>query len=86
MVGGVLASVAILVVILLVAVSSGGRSSSGGCVDVTIPYSLGGQEIYACGVQARSMCASVDNPRGFTGAAGRAVASQCRKAGLPVGR
>lgn len=86
MVGGVLASVVVLVVVVVIAISSAGRSSANGCIDVTIPYSLGGQEVYACGVHARSTCASVGSSGGFTGAAGRAVAAECRKAGLPVGR
>ena len=85
MVGSVLASVAVLTAIVIFAVSSGGHSSARGCVDVTIPYSLGGQEIYKCGAQARLLCASVGSPTGFTGAAGRAVAAECRKAGVPVG-
>jgi hypothetical protein len=85
LVGGVLAGVAVLVTIVIVAISSAGHTSARGCVDVTIPYSLGGQEIYACGARARSICGSVGSAGGFTGPAGRAVATECRKAGLPVG-
>jgi hypothetical protein len=85
MVGGVLASVAILAVAVVLAVSSGSHITSKGCVDVTIPYSLGGQEIYECGARARSLCASVGSAGGFSGTAGGAVAAECRKAGLPVG-
>jgi hypothetical protein len=85
MVGSVLASVAALVVVLVIALASSGHVTSKGCVDVNLPYSTGGQEFYQCGARARAMCAQVGVPGGYAGAAGRAVAVQCRKAGLAVG-
>jgi hypothetical protein len=85
MVGGVLGLVAALAAAVAIAVLSGGHTTGGGCVDVTIPYSLGGEELYRCGADARALCRSVGVGGGFTGAAGRAVATQCRKARLPVG-
>jgi hypothetical protein len=46
---------------------------------------VGAQEIDQCGSQARSTCQTVDQPAAFTPASARVVASECRKAGLPVG-
>jgi len=85
LVRGILAVVAALAVVLVVALATGGRSTGNGCIDVNIPYSIGGQEVYRCGAAARSVCAAVDTPQGFSGAAGRAVAGECRKVSLPVG-
>ncbi len=83
--GVVLGVVAALVVVVVISVVSTGHHSGNGCVDVTIPYSIGGQEFYKCGAAARAMCAEVGAPGGFTGGPGRAVATECRKAGLPIG-
>jgi hypothetical protein len=83
--GVVLSLTAALVVVVVVAVVSTGHSSGNGCIDVNIPYSIGGQEFYKCGAQARAMCSAVDTPAGFSGKAGAAVAAECRKAGLRVG-
>ncbi len=83
--GGVLTGVAALVLAVVLAVSTGGHATGRGCVDVTIPYSLGGEELYRCGASAGSMCRSVGAPGGFTGAAAQAVAGECRKAGYPAG-
>jgi hypothetical protein len=83
---GVGGLVAVLVVVVVLAVVSAGHSTGGGCIDVTVPYSIGGQEFYKCGAAARSMCGQVGQPGGFSGRAGDAVATECRKAGLSVGR
>jgi hypothetical protein len=85
MVGAVLGLVAALAAVVVIAVLTGGHTTGRGCVDVTIPYSLGGEELYRCGSSARALCRSAGAAGGFTGAAGHAVATQCRKAGLPVG-
>ena len=75
-----------LVVVVVVAVATAGHSTGGNCIDVTIPYSIGGQEIYQCGPAARQTCGSVGQPGGFVGRAGQAVAGECRKVGFTVGR
>ncbi len=85
MVGGVLGVVLVLAAAVAVALGTGGHSSANGCVSVNLPYSTGGQEFYACGARARAMCGAVGTPGAYTGAAGQAVSTQCRKAGLPVG-
>jgi hypothetical protein len=85
LVGSILASLAALAVVLVIALASSGHMTSRGCVDVNLPYSTGGQEFYQCGARARAMCAQVGVPGGYAGAAARAVAVQCRKAGLAVG-
>ena len=84
-VGAALAMLAALVVVLVVALSSGEHSSGNGCVYVNLPYSTGGASLYQCGSQARATCDSVGRTNAFTGPAATAVATQCRKAGLPVG-
>lgn len=85
MVGSVLATVAALILVVVISIATAGHTTGNGCVDVNIPYSTGGQEFYECGARARAMCAAVGAPGGYTGAAGRAVATECRKAGLGVG-
>jgi hypothetical protein len=81
---GVVLTVA-LVAVVVVALTSSGRSSGNGCVDVTIPYALGGAEIYKCGPAAKAFCTTSGQRGGFTGTAGQIVAIQCRKAGLRFG-
>jgi hypothetical protein len=68
-----------------VSLAAPGNSTGNGCIDVNIPYSIGGQEVYKCGAAAREVCAAVGTPSGFSGAAGRAVATECRKVSLSVG-
>jgi hypothetical protein len=74
-----------LAVAVVVALLTAGHSTGGNCIDVTIPYSVGGQEFYRCGPEARRTCHSVDRAGGFAGRAGQAVAAECRKVGFPVG-
>ncbi len=85
MMGAVLAVVAALGVVVVVALATGSHTSANGCVEVTLPYSTGGQEFYACGSRARELCASAGRPGAPTGPAAQTVATQCRKAGLRVG-
>jgi hypothetical protein len=85
LIGGILTVVAALAVAVVVALATSGHSTGNGCIDVNVPYSIGGQEVYRCGAAARKVCAAVDTPTGFTGSAGRAVAAECRKVSLPVG-
>lgn len=82
---GVLAAVVALAAAVAIAVATSGHSTGNGCIDVNIPYSVGGQEVYRCGAAAKAMCAAVDTPGGFGGAAGRTVAAECRKVSLRVG-
>ncbi|MGI8413523.1 MAG: hypothetical protein ACR2LV_08925 [Solirubrobacteraceae bacterium] len=84
MLGGVITVVTALLLAVAISFAAGGHSSAHGCVDVTIPYSTGGQEVYRCGAAARDMCMLVGAPGGYTGMPARAVAGECRKAGLPV--
>jgi hypothetical protein len=82
LVGGALA---VLVVVLSISLATSGRSSGHGCIYATIPAATGAQEISECGAQARATCAGALAPGAFTAQAARAVAAECRKAGLPVG-
>ncbi len=85
MLGGVLAVTAVLVLAVAVSFAIGSHSSGNGCVEITIPSATGGQEIYRCGAGARALCMLAGTPGGYTGAAGRTVAVECRKAKLQVG-
>lgn len=84
LIGGVLAGVAALIIGVVIALSTAGHSSSRGCIYATIPGAVGAQQINQCGDAARSICASANVPGSFTPDAARAVAAECRKAGLPV--
>lgn len=85
MVRGALVTVAAIAVVLVIAFATGGKSSSQGCIYATIPGDVGAQEINQCGTQARDTCASVNAPGAYTPQAADTIATQCRKAGLPVG-
>jgi hypothetical protein len=83
--GGVLSLVLALAVTLVISFASAGHSTGNGCVDVALPYSDGGAEVYRCGADARAFCVSAGKPGGLTGISGRALAGECRKAGISVG-
>jgi hypothetical protein len=85
MVSGVLAAVVVLALVLVISFSSGGPSSKSGCIYATIPADTGAQQINQCGAQARDTCQTVNVPGAFTQQAAAVLASECRKAGLPVG-
>jgi len=85
LIGAVLGATTALIVVVVISLASAGHSSANGCIDVTIPYAVGGVEYYRCGAAARAMCHDVGAPGGFSAASARAVSTECRKAGLPVG-
>jgi hypothetical protein len=85
MVGGVLGTIAALAAVLVIALASGGPSSSHGCIYATIPAATGAQQVNECGATARETCRSVYAPGAFTAQAAGTIASECRKAELPVG-
>ena len=84
MIGGVLGAVLALVVVLVISLATADQKSGRGCVSVSLGYSMGGNTFNRCGKAARDLCSGA-NKQGLTGAAGRAVARECRKAGLAVG-
>lgn len=85
MVGGVLGAIAALAVVLVISFASSGPSSKSGCIYATIPAATGAQQVHECGSAAQSTCATVRTPGAFTAQAAQTLASECRKAGLPVG-
>jgi hypothetical protein len=85
MLGGVAGILAVLALTLVISFASPSHKSGHGCISVGLAYSVGGAQIYRCGVSAREMCASVGRPGGSVGATARALATECRKAGLRVG-
>jgi hypothetical protein len=85
MICGVLGVMVVLAVALVISFATAGHKSGHGCISVGLAYSTGGEQIYRCGASARALCASVNQPAGTTGATARALSTQCRKAGVPVG-
>ncbi len=85
MIAAVLGAVVVVMVAVVISIGSTARTTANGCVDVTISGPIGGEELYRCGAEARSLCASVGHPGGITGAPAQDVARVCRRAGLPVG-
>jgi hypothetical protein len=83
--GSVLATVAALVIVVVISVGKSDPKSGNGCVNVTVPSSMGAQQLTGCGARARTMCRSVGAAGGYTGSLARALSSECRKAGLAVG-
>jgi hypothetical protein len=84
--GSVLAAVAVVIVAVVISIGTAGHRTGNGCIDVKFPITIGGAEIYQCGAQARTLCAGAGTAAGSTSVSDRAVATQCRKAGLPVAR
>jgi hypothetical protein len=81
---GAVLTVALLAV-AVVAITTRGHTSGHGCVDVVIPYSTGGQELYKCGGAARALCAEVGVAGGIVGTTAQSVSAECRKAGVHIG-
>ena len=81
----VVATVAALAVVVIIAIATADPASGNGCVNVTVPSSMGAQPLSGCGAKARSMCRLAGAPGGYTGSLARALSTECRKAGLPVG-
>jgi hypothetical protein len=84
LIAGVLAVVAALLAGLVISLSTGGKSSAHGCIYATIPAATGAEQIDRCGSAARSICGSTATPGAFAPEAARAIAVECRKAGLPT--
>ena len=85
MLGCVLGTIAVLAVVLVISFASSGPSSKSGCIYATIPAATGAQQVHECGAAARSTCESALTPGALTQQAAQAIATECRKAGLPVG-
>jgi hypothetical protein len=83
-VGAVLGVVAVLVAIVAISIGSTGHRTANGCIDVKFPIAIGGQELYQCGAGARTLCSTSGAASGPNSVEDRAIADQCRKAGLPV--
>lgn len=79
-----MAVVVALLAAVLISVGSSGHHTGNGCVDVTFPIAIGGQEIYECGSKARALCRSTASSDRSSAIADRAIAAQCRKAGLAL--
>ncbi len=71
-------------VVLVISLGSHQRVSGHGCIDVSAATVIGGSELYRCGAAARELCASPGRSGREFVSFQRALASACRKAGLPV--
>ena len=86
MVGGVLGVVAALAGrVLVISFASSGPSSGHGCVYATIPGAVGAEQVHECGRPRARPARSVNAPGAYTRQAAHTLATECRKAGLPVG-
>lgn len=75
----------LLVVAVVISLAGGAKAPGKGCLNVTFASSMGADVIDNCGASARQVCAAVGTPGGYTGAAGRELARDCRRLGLAVG-
>lgn len=82
MIGTVLGALAAVAVVLVISIATAGKTSAHGCIYATIPGDVGAQEVYQCGAEAIDTCRSTATPGAFTPQSARAVAVECRKAGL----
>jgi hypothetical protein len=73
-----------LVIAVVVSIATSGQSSGNGCVHATFPGPVGAEQVNQCGAGARSLCATLNSAGGYGPEALRTIASECRKAGLPV--
>ena len=66
-------------VVALVLVAALGGHSGRGCIDATFASYTGAATEHACGAQARAACSQ--GPGAYSGTAGQALATACRRAG-----
>ena len=75
------AALAVLLVVTLVLSLRGGSSATrSGCINLTVPSTMGGATLHACGREAERWCRS-DGPR--QEALARQLRARCRQAGYP---
>jgi hypothetical protein len=79
------ALMAVLAVVIVVALASTSPKVGRDCVKITFSSSLGGQDLGGCGARARALCHEANEPGGYTGRPGAALAAECRKQGFKVG-
>jgi hypothetical protein len=86
MIAGVLATLGALAIGLVIALATPGPKSGRGCIYLTYAGPVGGQQISQCGASARALCQSPPVPGSLASQVGPALATECRKAGLPTAR
>jgi hypothetical protein len=67
-----------VVVALALGVRGGSSRAEAGCIDVTVPSTMGGATVHTCGPTAARWCLSHE---ARTGPAAGAAAAECRRAG-----
>jgi hypothetical protein len=75
-----------LVAVTVFSLTNHQRTTGHGCIDFNYSTMIGGAETYACGAQARTLCAEPNAKGGIDGDYVAELFATCRKAGLPTGR
>jgi hypothetical protein len=75
----------ILVGLVVFSLTTHQRKTGGGCVDFNYSTMIGGAEMYKCGTQARTLCATPAGGKSIDGDYLSELVAACRKAGLPTG-
>jgi hypothetical protein len=60
-----------------------GRTSEGPCVKVTVPSTMGGSDLAACGAKAVDWCRTPLEAAGRVPDVAQDIRAECRRAGLP---
>jgi hypothetical protein len=78
---GVTVALVLAVSVVLLAILSGGSSEAGpGCIRLTVPSTMGGATVHACGPAAARWCRS---PEARQATIARKARTECGRAGYP---
>lgn len=61
------------------------RKTGHGCIDFTYTTMIGGAEMYKCGSEVRTLCATPASARSIDADFQRELYAACHKAGVPTG-
>lgn len=75
----------VLVGLVVFSLTNHQRKTGNGCIDFNYSTMIGGAELYKCGSQARTVCATPPSRKGIDGDYQTELYAACRKAGLPTG-
>ncbi len=75
----------VLVGLVVFSLTNHQRKTGNGCIDFNYSTMIGGAELYRCGSQARTVCATPPSKKGIDGDYQTELYAACRKAGIPTG-